>query len=176
MTSNPPARLDQSNGAANAAVGLRAILEARRGERHVIVLQNSGTLVLPSTTKPALRNRVTTAASVVATWPASTFDDSVVGKPADAPGSPKVLAGPLCESADVFTQDRAGNLDPRPLPDVAEGDIVCIHDAGAYAASMASNYNSQPFAAEVLVDGARARLVRRRQPIEDLYRLEEDSC
>lgn len=99
---------------------------------------------------------------------------SVVGKPADAPTSPKVLAGPLCESADVFTQDRQGNLDPRPLPDVAEGDIVCIHDAGAYAASMASNYNSQPFAAEVLVDGARARLVRRRQPIEDLYRLEED--
>ncbi|MFN0007819.1 MAG: diaminopimelate decarboxylase [Planctomycetota bacterium] len=99
---------------------------------------------------------------------------SVVGKPADAPTSPRVLGGPLCESSDVFTQDRQGNLDPRPLPDVTEGDIVCIHDAGAYAASMASNYNSQPFAAEVLVDGARARLVRRRQPIEDLYRLEED--
>jgi len=99
---------------------------------------------------------------------------SVVGRPAGAPTSPKVLAGPLCESADVFTQDRHGNLDPRPLPDVAEGDIVCIHDAGAYAASMASNYNSQPFAAEVLVDGAHARLVRRRQPIEDLYRLEEE--
>ena len=99
---------------------------------------------------------------------------SAVGRPPDAPTSPQVLAGPLCESADVFTQDRAGNLDPRPLPEVKVGDLVCIHDAGAYAASMASNYNSQPFAAEVLVDGSRARVVRRRQPIEDLYRLEED--
>jgi len=101
---------------------------------------------------------------------------SVVGKPDDAPLSPKVVAGPLCESADVFTQDRAGNLDPRPLPESREGDLVCIHDAGAYAASMASNYNSQPFAAEVLVEDGRARLVRRRQPIEDLYRLEEDEA
>jgi diaminopimelate decarboxylase len=98
---------------------------------------------------------------------------SAVGKPDGAPLSAKVLAGPLCESADVFTQDRQGNLDPRMLPELREGDLVCIHDAGAYAASMASNYNSQPFAAEVLVESGRARLVRRRQPIEDLYRLEE---
>lgn len=101
---------------------------------------------------------------------------SVVGKPAGASTRLQVLAGPLCESADVFTQDREGNLDPRPLPELREGDLVCIHDAGAYAASMASNYNSQPFAAEVLVEDGRARLVRRRQPIEDLYRLEEDEA
>jgi diaminopimelate decarboxylase len=99
---------------------------------------------------------------------------TVLGSPAGAPTSPKVVGGPLCESADVFTQDRAGNLEPRELPDARPGDLVCIHGAGAYAASMASNYNSQPFAAEVLVDGGAARIVRRRQPIEDLYRLEED--
>jgi diaminopimelate decarboxylase len=98
---------------------------------------------------------------------------SVVGKPTEARGTPKVIAGPLCESADVFTQDREGNLEPRSLPEVREGDLLCIHDAGAYAASMGSNYNSQPFAAEVLVEGERARLVRQRQPIEDLFRLEE---
>jgi diaminopimelate decarboxylase len=95
---------------------------------------------------------------------------SVVGKPTSARGSPKVVAGPLCESADVFTQDREGHLVPRSLPDVREGDLLCIHDAGAYAASMASNYNSQPLAAEVLVDGSAVRLVRRRQTLQDLMR------
>lgn len=95
---------------------------------------------------------------------------SVVGKPSSARGSPKVVAGPLCESADVFTQDRDGHLVPRSLPDVREGDLVCLHDAGAYAASMASNYNSQPLAAEVLVDGSAVRLVRRRQTMQDLTR------
>jgi diaminopimelate decarboxylase len=93
---------------------------------------------------------------------------SVVGKPAGASGTPKVVAGPLCESADVFTQTRDGRLEPRALPEVSEGDLLCIHDAGAYAASMASNYNSQPFAAEVLVDEGEVRLVRRRQKPEDL--------
>lgn len=93
---------------------------------------------------------------------------SLVGKPPDARATPKVVAGPLCESADVFTQTRDGRLDPRTLPEVREGDLLCIHDAGAYAASMASNYNSQPFAAEVLVDGGEVRLVRRRQKAEEL--------
>jgi diaminopimelate decarboxylase len=92
-------------------------------------------------------------------------DISVVGGTAGAL-TPKVVAGPLCESADVFTQSRAGELVPEMLPNVREGDLLCIHDAGAYAASMASNYNSQPFAAEVLVVDGRAHLVRRRQTIE----------
>ncbi len=97
---------------------------------------------------------------------------SVVGRPLDERATPTVVAGPLCESADVFTQDREGQLDPQPLPEVREGDLLCIHDAGAYAASMASNYNSQPLAAEVLVEGREARLVRTRQTIEDLFRNE----
>jgi diaminopimelate decarboxylase len=95
---------------------------------------------------------------------------SVIGKPIDARGTLKAVAGPLCETADVFTQDRDGHIEPRMLPETREGDLVCIHDAGAYATSMASNYNSQPFAAEVLVDGGEARLVRRRQATDDLFR------
>lgn len=95
---------------------------------------------------------------------------SAIGARPGARVAPAVVAGPLCESADVFTQGRDGRPEPRPLPEVAEGDLLCIHDAGAYASSMASNYNSQPFAAEVLVDGGTARLVRRRQSVEDLYR------
>lgn len=97
---------------------------------------------------------------------------SVVGRPSSGDGAPKVVAGPLCESADVFTQDKDGCVAPIELPDVRAGDLVCIHDAGAYAASMGSNYNSQPLAAEVLVENGRARLVRRRQTIDELMELE----
>jgi len=93
---------------------------------------------------------------------------SVIGRDAGAASSPKVVAGPLCESADVFTQNRAGELVPQMLPEVREGDLLCVHDAGAYGASMSSNYNSQPFAAEVLVLEGRAELVRRRQTIEQM--------
>jgi diaminopimelate decarboxylase len=95
---------------------------------------------------------------------------SAIGAKTDARATPAVVAGPLCESADLFTQDGDGRPLPRPLPEVREGDLLCIHDAGAYAASMASNYNSQPFAAEVLVVDGEARLVRRRQTAEDLFR------
>jgi diaminopimelate decarboxylase len=100
---------------------------------------------------------------------------SVVGRSADEPTTPKVVAGPLCESADVFTVDREGALAPQLLPEVREGDLVCIHDAGAYAASMASNYNSQPLAEELLVDGGRVHVARRRQRLEDLFRDESAS-
>jgi diaminopimelate decarboxylase len=93
---------------------------------------------------------------------------SVVGRTGKEPTAPKVVAGPLCESADVFTVNANGELAPIELPALREGDLLCIHDAGAYAASMASNYNSQPFAAEVLVDGGTARLVRRRQSFDSL--------
>jgi diaminopimelate decarboxylase len=75
---------------------------------------------------------------------------TALGK-AGAPTEPRCVAGPLCESADVFTQDKEGNLVPQPLPALAEGDLLCIHDAGAYGASMASDYNLQRRAREVAV-------------------------
>jgi diaminopimelate decarboxylase len=78
---------------------------------------------------------------------------SALGVAPSAALVPQVVAGPLCESADVFTQGQGGALEPRLLPRLAPGALLCIHDAGAYAASMASNYNGQPFAPEVLVDG-----------------------
>ena len=52
------------------------------------------------------------------------------------------------------------------------GDVMVFHDAGAYGASMSSNYNSRPLAAEVLLDGEHSRLIRRRQTIDDLLLLE----
>ncbi len=85
---------------------------------------------------------------------------------------PTVVAGPLCESGDVFTQEDGGVVVPRPLPAATVGDLLVIHDTGAYGASMSSNYNSRPLAAEVLVDGDANRLIRRRQTVEELLALE----
>ncbi|MFC1484029.1 diaminopimelate decarboxylase [Candidatus Neomarinimicrobiota bacterium] len=91
---------------------------------------------------------------------------SIIGRDHE-PTSPRVVAGPLCESADVFTQSKGGFVDPRPLPYAQVEDLMCIHDVGAYASSMASIYNSRLLAAEILVEGESARLIRRRQTFED---------
>ena len=86
---------------------------------------------------------------------------------------PTVVAGPLCESGDVFTQEEGGVVVPRDLPDAEVGDLVVIRDAGAYAASMGGNYNSRPYPPELLVEAGTPRLIRRRQTIDDLLGLEE---
>ncbi|MCJ1886416.1 diaminopimelate decarboxylase [Pseudomonas sp. LA21] len=85
-----------------------------------------------------------------------------------------VVAGPLCESGDVFTQGDGGVVIPRALPRAQVGDLLLIHDTGAYGASMSSNYNSRPLIAEVLLEGAEAKLIRRRQRVEELLALEEN--
>ncbi len=90
------------------------------------------------------------------------------GKPYGARES-QVIAGNLCESGDTFTRDEEGIVD-RDLPHFKEGDIVCICNAGAYGYSMASYYNSRPRPAEVLAKGSRARLIRRRETFEDIYK------
>lgn len=75
------------------------------------------------------------------------------------------LVGPICESADVIARDRT-------LTPLEVGDLVAIRDAGAYGSAMASNYNRHPLPAEVLVDGGRWRVIRRRQTIDDMTALE----
>jgi diaminopimelate decarboxylase len=75
------------------------------------------------------------------------------------------LVGPVCESGDFFARDRE-------MPAVREGDLVAILDAGAYGMSLSSNYNSRPRAAEVLVEGKKARLIRRRETFRDLIQPE----
>ncbi len=85
---------------------------------------------------------------------------------------PTVVAGPLCESGDVFTQGEGGLVLNRDLPEARVGDLMVFHDAGAYGASMSSNYNSRPLIAEVLVDGGQARVIRRRQTVAELLALE----
>ena len=78
------------------------------------------------------------------------------------------VVGPICESADVLARERR-------LPGLEPGDRLALLDVGAYGFSMASQYNSQPRPAEVLVDGDHARLVRRRETYADLARLEDGS-
>jgi diaminopimelate decarboxylase len=92
-------------------------------------------------------------------WPAETelpfmADESVDTPPAD-------VVGPICESGDFFAKDR-------PLPAVEAGQLLSIFGAGAYGMSMASNYNARPRAAEVMVDGATWKVVRRRETYDDL--------
>jgi diaminopimelate decarboxylase len=73
------------------------------------------------------------------------------------------LVGPICESGDFFAQDRAA-------PKLEEGELIALMSAGAYGFTMASNYNSRPMPAEVLVSGGKASLIRERQSFEDLIR------
>lgn len=78
------------------------------------------------------------------------------------------VVGPICESGDFLAIDR-------PLPPLRRGDLVAVFTAGAYGMSMASRYNSSPLPAEVLVDGAEVRLIRRREIWDDLT-AHEVSC
>ena len=71
------------------------------------------------------------------------------------------VVGPICESGDFFARDRK-------LTPVAPGDLVALLDAGAYGMTQSSNYNSRLRPPEVLVEGAKARLIRRRENVTDL--------
>ncbi|RNM04601.1 diaminopimelate decarboxylase [Dickeya undicola] len=83
-----------------------------------------------------------------------------------------VVAGPLCESGDVFTQQAGGGVETLALPSAQVGDYLVFHDTGAYGASMSSNYNSRPLIAEVLFEQGQPRLIRRRQTLDELLALE----
>jgi diaminopimelate decarboxylase len=72
------------------------------------------------------------------------------------------VVGPICESGDFFCQDR-------PLLQAGQGDYLALMSAGAYGFVMASNYNTRCLAAEVMVKGNRAALVRERQPTQQIW-------
>jgi len=71
------------------------------------------------------------------------------------------VVGPICETADFLGKDRELNIEP--------GDLLAVRSAGAYGFAMSSNYNSRPRAAEVMVDGERFQVVRRRETVAELY-------
>jgi diaminopimelate decarboxylase len=84
--------------------------------------------------------------------------------PLKQPGEERIkvdVVGPICESGDFFCQDRE-------LPDFQPGETVALMSAGAYGFVMASNYNTRPLPAEILVDGADSKVIRKRQTLDDL--------
>lgn len=78
-------------------------------------------------------------------------------------GKPRIVdvVGPVCETGDFFARDRK-------LPPLEPGDLIALLDAGAYGMAQSSNYNTRLRPAEVLVEGSKARLIRRRETIADL--------
>ncbi len=90
---------------------------------------------------------------------------SPVGKSSSRAAEMVDVVGPICETGDFFARDRE-------LPVVEEGDLLAILDTGAYGSVLASNYNTRGRPAEALVEGAKARLIRRRESVEDQMRLE----
>lgn len=84
---------------------------------------------------------------------------------AEIPAQEYDLVGPICESGDFLARNRSLALE--------QGDLIAILSAGAYGMSMSSNYNTRPRAAEVLIDGDQARLVRRRESVDELLALEK---
>ena len=86
-----------------------------------------------------------------------------VDKPTEEATHIADIVGPICETGDYLAQNR-------DMPPVQQGDYLAVMSAGAYGFTMASNYNTRPLAAEILVDGEEAHLVRERQSIEDIIR------
>ncbi len=87
----------------------------------------------------------------------------------DLPGLETVdVVGPICESGDFLARERA-------LPGVKRGDLLAVFAAGAYGMVMANRYNSSPLPPEVLVDGTRATVVRRRESYDDLIAHERET-
>ena len=146
--------------AGNAGVLLARVTYVKRtpSRRFVIVDAAMNDLI-----RPALYG------SVHAIWPVKAFGPPPArgGEPDPTSKlSPADVVGPICESGDFLGRDVE-------LPDVERGDLIAVFSAGAYGFTMSSNYNSRPRAAEVMVDGDRAALARRRETYEDLVRGEE---
>ena len=86
-------------------------------------------------------------------------------QPRPGAARPTEVVGPLCESSDVVGRNRK-------LPPLEVGDLVAVHDAGAYGSAMSSNYNRRPLPCEVMVDDGKWEIVRRRQSVDEMVALE----
>jgi len=142
--------------AANAAILAARVLYIKKGGRKKFVIVDAG---MNDLIRPPLYN------AFHFIWPAE-VDEKFVPQQRDKDlklaGTEIVdVVGPICEGADFFAKDRA-------LPPIKRGDLLSIFTAGAYGFSMASNYNARGRAAEVLVDGGKFSIIRKRETYEDL--------
>ncbi len=133
--------------AGNAGILLTQVLYTKQGGKHFVIVDAA----MNDLMRPALYDAFHEVAPVVKSR-AKTIVSEVVG--------------PVCETGDVLAHARA-------LPPVKEGDLLALMSAGAYGMAMASNYNTRPRPAEVMVSGGKHRLIRRRETLSDLMRQEQ---
>ncbi len=134
------------------AVLLTRVLRVKRAGSRTVVITDAG---MNDFLRPALYGAEHTV--------------SVVTTAEQAVESCVDFVGPVCESGDFLGRDR-NSVVPR------KGELLALQDAGAYGFSMASNYNSRPRPAEVLVHGSEVRCIRRRETIDDLMSLEQEEA
>ena len=132
----------------NAGVCLTEVLYLKPGEEKNFCIVDAAMNDLPRPAMYQAYHRIVPLQLPAASADAPTWD----------------VVGPICESGDWLGHDRALAAQP--------GELLAVLSAGAYSMSMASNYNSRPLAAEVLVSGDQARVVRQREAVADLWRLE----
>jgi diaminopimelate decarboxylase len=146
--------------AANAAVLITQVLYLKRSGEKQFVIVDAG---MNDLIRPPLYD------AFHFIWPAQVEEKLVAhrrDRDLQLAGTNVVdVVGPICESADFFAKDRA-------LPPVKRGDLLSVFTAGAYGFSMSSNYNARGRAAEVLVDGSKFAVIRKRETYEDLVRPE----
>jgi diaminopimelate decarboxylase len=146
---------------ANAGVMLTRVLYIKQGGRKKFVIVDAG---MNDLIRPSLYD------AFHFIWPAKVDEKFVPPqreKDLRLEGTEVVdIVGPICEGADFFAKDRA-------LPPAERGDLVSVFTAGAYGFTMSSNYNARGRAAEVLVDGDKFAVIRKRETYEDLITMEK---
>ena len=146
---------------ANAGIMLTRVLYIKQGGRKKFVIVDAG---MNDLIRPSLYD------AFHFIWPAK-VDEKFVPRQREKDlrlnGTEVVdIVGPICEGADFFAKDRG-------LPPVERGDLLSVFTAGAYGFSMSSNYNARGRVAEVLVDGEKFSVIRKRETYEDLTALEK---
>jgi len=147
-------------GGAVLVARVRDVKETRanaRGQGHTFVMVDAGFCDL---LRPALYG--------------SYHHIQVWGPGAEAPDEPCIVAGPLCESGDIFTRGDRELVRPRLMPRPGPGALLVLQDAGAYGSAMSSNYLSIGRAAEVWWETGRGTLIARRETVEDIVSVECD--
>lgn len=141
----------------NAGILVTQVIYTKREGGKLFIIQDGG---MNDLVRPAMYD------AFHRIWPVQPAVPPPQDYEAELPGcEPADVVGPICESSDYLARGRW-------LPRVQRGDLLSVFSAGAYGTAMSSHYNSRPLAAEVLVDGSGARLIRRRETYADLVSLE----
>jgi diaminopimelate decarboxylase len=164
---NPPAARDYARVLAEETRGLGRHLLIEPGRR---IVAQAGVLLMCVLYTKVTRGKTFVVADAAmndfmrpALYAATHPITSVMQKTSGTRMKDVAIVGPVCETGDVF-------LDSWPLGEVHTGDVLALWGAGAYGTSMTSNYNSRPRPAEVMVDGKKFRIIRKRETTADIMR------